>query len=226
MRKSVASEIVLRLKRAYPDAGCSLDFRTPIQVVVATLLSAQSTDDRVNKTTPTLFRKYRSIKAFANAEQVALEGIVKPVGLYRSKAGNIIALARKLISDFNSRVPTTVKELETLPGIGRKSANVIRGELTGQGEGIAVDTHVKRLSYRLGLSKQRDPGKIEQDLLKLVPQEDWVLVSHLLIYHGRAVCNARQPRCDECVLVDLCPRRGVDKAQRKSSSAKTSASKT
>lgn len=209
MKKPTANEIARRLEREYPDAGCSLTHRTPIQVVVATMLSAQSTDQRVNLTTPALFRKYRSVRAFANANRDELEETVKPVGLYHTKAGNIIAMARKLVTDFGGRVPTTVKELQSLPGVGRKSANVIRGELTGDGEGIAVDTHVTRVAYRLGFTREKDPAKIEADLTKVIDQKDWVIISHLLIFHGRAVCQARRPNCDECVLENLCPRKGV-----------------
>ena len=220
-----AQEIYERLQRAYPEACCSLDFRTPIQLVVATLLSAQSTDERVNLATPALFKKYRSVKAFAEANQGDVEELIKQVGLYRNKAKNIVALAKLLVADYKSKVPDSIDELQKLPGIGRKSANVIKGELYGNPEGIAVDTHVSRLSFRLGLTKQKDPVRIERDLMKLFEIEQWVMISHLLIHHGRATCTARAPQCDQCVLLELCPQRGVKKPQARSASEKTSASK-
>ncbi len=211
MNKSTATKYVEILKREYPDAKCSLEFRTPLQLAVATILSAQSTDERVNMTTPALFKKYRSVDDFANAKPPALEDAIKTIGLYRAKAKNIIAFARKLRDDFEGELPESIEELQTLPGVGRKTANVIQGVLHGDGkaEGIAVDTHVTRLSFRLGLTKHTDPKKIERDLQKWVDKSEWVLVSHLLILHGRAVCNARKPRCGECVLGEVCPRRGV-----------------
>lgn len=173
------------------------------------MLSAQSTDERVNLTTPALFRKYRSVAALAEADQSELEAMIRQVGLFRSKAKNIIAMAQRLKAEFNSRVPRTVTELQSLPGIGRKSANVILGEVYGMAEGIAVDTHVTRLSFRLGLTRAKDPKKIEVDLMKWIDRDDWVLISHLLIDHGRAVCGSRTPRCDDCALAELCPRHGV-----------------
>jgi endonuclease-3 len=173
------------------------------------MLSAQSTDQRVNLTTPALFRKYRSVRALADADCNELEEMIKPVGLYHTKAANIIKMARKLADDFRGKVPTAVEELQSLPGVGRKSANVIRGELTGDGEGIAVDTHVTRVAFRLGFTKEKDPVKIEKDLTKVIDQKDWVIISHLLIYHGRAICQARRPACGKCVLENLCPRKGV-----------------
>ncbi|TFH64102.1 MAG: endonuclease III [Candidatus Zixiibacteriota bacterium] len=209
MNKHTASAITRLLKRAYPDAKCSLDFKSPIQLAVATILSAQSTDERVNLTTPALFRRYKTVRAFANADQAELEELIKSVGLYRNKAKSIIALAKALECDHGSRVPTTLTELQKLPGVGRKTANVIQGVLTGKGEGIAVDTHVTRLSFRIGFTKSKEPKKIEQDLKKWIDPNDWVAISHLLIRLGREVCKARNPMCDSCFLAGICPRRGI-----------------
>ncbi|MGB5107385.1 MAG: endonuclease III [Candidatus Zixiibacteriota bacterium] len=215
MNKVTVAQYVEILKREYPDAKCSLDFKTPLQLAVATILSAQSTDLRVNMTTPELFKKFRSVDDFADAGQSELENAIKTIGLYRAKAKNIIAFAKKLRSDFGGKLPDTIDELQKLPGVGRKTANVIQGVLHGDGkaEGIAVDTHVTRLSYRLGLTKETDPKKIERDLQKWFAKGDWVLISHLLILHGRAVCNARKPMCGECALEEICPKRGVSVAK-------------
>ena len=209
MNPSTASAITRLLKRAYPDATCSLDFKSPIQLAVATILSAQSTDKRVNLTTSALFRRYKTVRAFANADRAKLEELIKSVGLYRNKAKSIIALAKALKRDHGGRVPTTLVELGRLPGVGRKTANVIQGVLTGKGEGIAVDTHVTRLSFRLGFTKSKDPKKIEQDLEKRIDPDDWVAISHLLIRHGRVVCQARNPMCESCFLAEICPKKGV-----------------
>ena len=211
MNKSIAKHYVEILKRAYPDAKCSLDFETPLQLAVATILSAQSTDLRVNMTTPALFKRFRNVDDFADAKQSDLEDAIKTIGLYRAKAKNIIAFAKKLRTDFGGKLPDTIEELQKLPGVGRKTANVIQGVLHGDGnaEGIAVDTHVARLSFRLGLTKETDPKKIERDLQKWFAKSDWVLISHMLILHGRAVCIARKPKCGECKLSELCPKRGV-----------------
>jgi endonuclease III len=209
MNKATASTITRLLKRAYPDAKCSLDFKSPIQLAVATILSAQSTDERVNLTTPAIFRRYKAVRAFANADQTEFEDLIKSVGLYRNKAKSIIALAIALERDHSSRVPTTLAELQKLPGVGRKTANVIQGVLTGNGEGIAVDTHVTRLSFRLGFTKSKDPKKIERNLMKWIDPDDWVAISHLLIRHGRVVCKARNPMCESCFLAEICPKRGI-----------------
>jgi endonuclease-3 len=210
MNPSTASAVTRLLKRAYPDATCSLDFKSPIQLAVATILSAQSTDERVNLTTPALFRRYKTVRAFANANRTELEESIKSVGLYRNKAKSIIALAKALERDHGGRVPTTLTELQKLPGVGRKTANVIQGVLTGKGEGIAVDTHVTRLSYRLGFTKSSEPKKIERDLVKWIDPDDWVAISHLLIRHGRGICKARNPMCGSCFLAEICPKRGVE----------------
>jgi endonuclease-3 len=209
MNKSAATKVTRLLKRAYPDATCSLDFKSPIQLAVATILSAQSTDERVNLTTPALFRRYKTVRAFANADRTELEELIKSVGLFRNKAKSIIAMAIALECDHGGRVPTTLTELQKLPGVGRKTANVIQGVLTGKGEGIAVDTHVTRLSFRLGFTKSTDPAKIERDLRKWIDSSDWVAISHLLIRHGREVCKARNPMCESCLLAEICPRRGI-----------------
>jgi endonuclease III len=209
MNPSTASTITRLLKRAYPDAKCSLEFKTPIQLAVATILSAQSTDERVNLTTPALFRRFKTVRAFANSDQSELEELIKSVGLYRNKAKSIIAMAKALERDHKGRVPTTMAELQRLPGVGRKTANVIQGVLTVKGEGIAVDTHVTRLSFRLGFTKANEPKKIEQDLMKWIDADDWVAISHLLIRHGREVCKARKPMCGSCCLAVICPKKGV-----------------
>lgn len=211
MNRSVAAKYVEILKREYPDARCSLNFQNPLQLAVATILSAQSTDERVNMTTPTLFKTYRSVDDFAEAKPSELEDAIKTIGLYRAKAKNIIAFAKKLRDEYGGKLPDSIEELQTLPGVGRKTANVIQGVLHGDGnaEGIAVDTHVTRLSFRLGLTKHIDPKKIEMDLQKWIDKSEWVTFSHLLILHGRAVCNARKPKCGECVLQMDCPKRGV-----------------
>lgn len=209
MNRITSSALVHLLKIAYSDACCSLDFKTPLQLAVATILSAQSTDERVNLTTPALFRKYRSVNAFADAKPAELERMIKPIGLYRNKTKSIIEFAKALKSQFGGKIPCSLKELESLPGVGRKTANVIQGVLYGNAEGIAVDTHVARLSYRLGLSGERGPKKIESDLMKCIDRIDWVQISHLLIRHGRTVCVARRPKCDQCFLDKLCPKQGV-----------------
>ena len=211
MNKSIAKQYVEFLKREYPDAKCSLDFESPLQLAVATILSAQSTDLRVNLTTPALFKKFRSVDDFADANQSDLEDAIKTIGLYRAKAKNIVAFAKKLRADFDGKLPDTIEELQRLPGVGRKTANVIQGVLHGDGkaEGIAVDTHVTRLSFRLGLTKESDPKKIERDLQKWFAKSDWVAISHMLILHGRAVCIARKPKCGACSLNEVCPKRGV-----------------
>jgi endonuclease-3 len=215
MNNSTATEIVHILKRAYPDAKCSLDFKSPIQLAVATILSAQSTDERVNLTTPALFRRYKTVRALASADRTELEELIKSVGLYRNKAKSIIALAKELELNHSGRVPTTMVELQKLSGVGRKTANVIQGVLTGRGEGIAVDTHVTRLSFRLGFTKSKELKNIEQDLKKWIVPDDWVAISHLLIRHGREVCKARNPMCESCFLAEICPKKGVSQAKRK-----------
>lgn len=197
--------ILDRLKRAYPDARCALDHRNAFELLVATILSAQTTDVRVNLVTPRLFSRYPNAAALARARQADVEAIIKSTGFFRNKARSIIGMAQAVVADHGGKVPGTMDELLTLPGVGRKTANVVLGNAFGLNEGVVVDTHVARLSKLLGLTRQTDPVKIEQALMKLFPRDDWALLSHLLIFHGRRVCIARRPKCGECVLADLCP---------------------
>lgn len=200
-----AESIVTELRRLYPDAKCSLDFTTPLELLVATMLSAQCTDERVNLVTKSLFKKYRSAEDFANANPEELEQDVKQTGFYRNKAKHIREAARIIVERFGGETPRTMDELLTLPGVARKTANVVMGNAFGDVEGVVVDTHVGRLSRRLGLTDSDDPVKIEQELMALLPQRDWLDLSHMMIMHGRAVCQARKPLCDQCTLVPLCP---------------------
>ena len=197
--------ILDRLKHAYPDARCALDHRNAFELLVATILSAQTTDVRVNLVTPKLFSRYPNAAALARARQADVEAIIKSTGFFRNKARSIIGMAQAVVADHRGKVPATMDELLTLPGVGRKTANVVLGNAFGLNEGVVVDTHVARLSKLLGLTRQTDPVKIEQALMKLFPRDDWALLSHLLIFHGRRVCIARRPKCGECVLADLCP---------------------
>ncbi len=204
-KKQRALEILARLKLMYPEAPCSLDYESPMQLMVATMLAAQCTDARVNKVTPTLFRRFPDAGAFAAAELTDLEELVRSTGFYRNKAKNIQAAARKVVTDFGGQVPSTLADLTTLPGVARKTANVVLAHAFGIHEGVTVDTHVKRISGLFGLTKQTEPVKIEQDLMKLLPQADWENWSIRLVYHGRSVCTARSPRCLQCDLLDICP---------------------
>ncbi len=197
--------ILDRLKHAYPDARCALDHRNAFELLVATILSAQTTDVRVNLVTPKLFSRYPNAAALARARQADVEAIIKSTGFFRNKARSIIGMAQAVVADHGGKVPGTMDELLTLPGVGRKTANVVLGNAFGLNEGVVVDTHVARLSKLLGLTRQTDPVKIEQALMNLFPRDDWALLSHLLIFHGRRVCIARRPKCGECVLADLCP---------------------
>jgi endonuclease-3 len=194
-----------RLHGAYPDAKCALDHGNAFELIVATILSAQCTDVRVNMVTPVLFAKYPDAFALARAKQSEVEEIIKSTGFFRNKAKSLIGMAQALVAAHHGEVPRTMDELRVLPGVGRKTANVVLGNAFGINEGITVDTHVTRLSLLLGLTKHDDPIRIEQDLMKLFPQTSWALLSHLLIFHGRQVCIARRPRCGECVVADLCP---------------------
>lgn len=200
-----AREIVAGLRAAYPDAKCSLDFTTPLELLVATVLSAQCTDERVNAVTKQLFQKYRSAADYAGADPETLEQDVKQTGFYRNKAKHIRAAGEVMMERYGGDVPRTMDELITLPGVARKTANVVLGNAYGIVEGVVVDTHVGRLARRLGLTESEDPVKVEQDLMALLPQADWLDLSHLLIYHGRAICQARRPLCEQCMLVALCP---------------------
>ena len=204
MNKKFAKEIVSILKSAYPDATCSLDFSTPFELVVAVMLSAQCTDERVNKTTPTLFNRCKTIEDFANIDIKELEGIIHPCGFYKNKAKNIKLCAEQVINNFNGEVPHTMEELTTLAGVGRKSANVILLEVFGIAEGIAVDTHAKRISNLMGLSKEKEPEKIEQDLIKFFPKDTLKDINHLFVWHGRNSCVARSPKCNTCPVNNYC----------------------
>ncbi|AUT03958.1 endonuclease III [Nostoc sp. CENA543] len=204
-KKQKAGEILTRLKRLYPDATCSLTYSTPVQLLVATILSAQCTDERVNQVTPALFGRFPDAESLANADLTELETLVRSTGFYRNKAKNIQAACRMIVSEFDSVVPNTMEQLLKLPGVARKTANVVLAHAYGINAGVTVDTHVKRLSQRLGLTKYADPIHIEKDLMKLLPQPDWENWSIRLIYHGRAVCKARSPACVACELADLCP---------------------
>ena len=204
MKKSDALILFNRLKEYYPDATCSLDFKKPFQLVVAVMLSAQCTDERVNKTTPELFSRCKTIEDFADIDINELEEIIHPCGFYKNKAKNIKLCARQVLENFNGVVPHTMKELTSLAGVGRKSANVIMLEVFGIAEGVAVDTHAKRISNLTGLSKEKEPEKIEQDLLKIFPKECWKDLNHLLVWHGRNTCIARNPKCTVCPISDVC----------------------
>ena len=204
-KKQTALEILQRLNQLYPDATCSLNYTTPVQLLVATILSAQCTDERVNLVTPELFRRFPDAPSLAGAELEELESLVRSTGFYRNKSKNIQGACQRIVTEFQGVVPQTMVELLTLPGVARKTANVVLAHAYGINAGVTVDTHVKRLSSRLGLTKHTDPVPIEQDLMKLLPQVDWENWSIRLIYHGRAVCQARKPNCAICALADLCP---------------------
>jgi endonuclease-3 len=216
-KKQRALEVLARLKALYPEAPCTLDYETPVQLMVATILAAQCTDERVNTVTPALFRRFPDAAALAGADVSELETLVKSTGFYRNKAKNIQAACQLIMEKFGGEVPKTMKELTSLPGVARKTANVVAAHAFGINLGVTVDTHVKRLSYRLGLTKNTEPVKVEQDLIKLLPQPDWENWSIRLVYHGRAVCNARTPQCDRCILVDLCPSAHLANAPKKTS---------
>ena len=204
MKKNNIKEFVQILKDTYPDATCSLDFETPFQMVVAVMLSAQCTDERVNKTTPQLFKRCKTIQDFANIDITELESIIHPCGFYKNKAKNIKLCATQVLENFNGEVPQTMNELLSLAGVGRKSANVILLEAFGIANGIAVDTHAKRISNRIGLSHEKEPEKIEQDLLKIFPQDSLKDINHLFVWHGRNTCNSRKPRCEQCTVKKFC----------------------
>lgn len=204
MKKNNIKEFVQILKNTYPDATCSLDFETPFQMVVAVMLSAQCTDERVNKTTPQLFERCKTIQDFANIDITELESIIHPCGFYKNKAKNIKLCATQVLENFNGEVPQTMNELLSLAGVGRKSANVILLEAFGIANGIAVDTHAKRISNRIGLSHEKEPEKIERDLLKIFPQDSLKDINHLFVWHGRNTCNSRKPRCEQCTVKNFC----------------------
>lgn len=199
------SEIIRILKKQYPQNKIALEYTDPAQLLVATILSAQCTDTRVNKVTEGLFKKYRTAKDYAEADVKVFEQEIKSTGFFRNKAKNIIACCKELVSKYNGKVPRTMDELVVLPGVGRKTANVVLGNGFGI-PGIVVDTHVKRVSYRLGLTKNTDPEKIEFDLMKIIPKKEWIHFSNMLIFHGRRICVARKPKCNECALEGICPK--------------------
>ncbi len=208
-KQARADEIIKRLKREYPDAHCALNHKNAFELLVATILSAQCTDVRVNIVTETLFRKYRQPKDYLNVEQIELEQDIRPTGFFRNKAKSIQGACEKIINDFGGEIPQTMEEILTLNGVARKTANVVLGNAFGIASGVVVDTHVSRLSQRLGLTENVTPEKIEKDLSELVPQKDWIMFPHWLIFHGRKICQARKPKCGECVLNDVCPKIGV-----------------
>ena len=208
-RSSRAKTLVQRLREAYPDAHCSLDFASPFQLVIATILSAQCTDKRVNMVTPELFRRWPDAPALAGAKQRDLEAVIRSTGFFRAKAKSLLGCARALVDRHGGEVPHTIEELVRLPGVGRKTANVVLGTAFGIASGVVVDTHVGRISRRLGLTRAADAVRAERDLVRVVPRENWIEFSHWLIEHGRGVCSARRPICDDCSLLDLCPRVSV-----------------
>jgi endonuclease III len=204
-KTSRAKKIITRLKKQYPGATTALQYDSPHQLLVATILSAQSTDERVNMVTPGLFKKYPSVQAFADARLPELEKDIYTTGFYRNKAKAIKKSAQEIVGNYGGKVPDNLDDLVKLTGVGRKTASVVLGAAFGLAEGIVVDTHVNRISQRLGLTKHKDPTKIEQDLMKLIPRKDWIIFANLLILHGRALCKARKPNCPDCPINKLCP---------------------
>lgn len=204
-RRSCAKEIYKRLRKAYPDAHCALDYRNPYELLTATILSAQCTDVRVNLVTPALFQRYPEPEALAGAKTEELEGLIRSTGFFRNKAKSLLGMSNAVVDNHGGRIPEEMDELVELPGVGRKTANVVLGNAFGKNIGVVVDTHVSRVSGRLGLTAETDPIRIEQDLMKLFLREDWTLLSHLLIEHGRQICKAPTPKCEVCMLNDICP---------------------
>jgi endonuclease-3 len=203
--KEHAAEVYARLAREYPDAHCELDYRNPLELLCATILSAQCTDKRVNMVTPTLFARYPTAAALAEAHPAELEEIIRSTGFFRNKTKSLLGMSSAVVERHGGEVPATMEELVKLPGVGRKTANVVLGNAFDRNEGIVVDTHVTRVSARLGLTKETDAVRIEEALVKLFPRDQWTMLSHLLIFHGRRICEARTPKCGECVLNDICP---------------------
>ncbi|MBK7394162.1 MAG: endonuclease III [Chloracidobacterium sp.] len=206
-KRTLVAEISQRLSKLYPDVHVELDYGTPFELMIASILAAQNTDVNVNKITPELFRKYRGPADYLNVEQEELEKDIYASGFFRQKAKSIRAVSQRLVEDFGGQVPATMEELLTLPGIGRKTANVVLGDAMGIAAGIVVDTHNIRLSALLGLSEQKSADKIERELMELVPKKDWIPFGQWITWHGRRVCNAKKPKCGECVLADICPSR-------------------
>jgi len=200
-----AAEVLARLKRAHPDAHCELDHKTPLQLLVATILSAQCTDKRVNMVTPNVFRTFPTAASLADAEPGKMQEAIRSTGFFNNKTKSLIGLGKALVERHGGEVPDSMEQLVRLPGVGRKTANVVLGNAFHKDEGVVVDTHVGRVSGRLGLTGETDPVKIERDLMKLFPRDEWTNLSHLLIFHGRRVCHARVPHCEACVLADICP---------------------
>ncbi len=203
--KDTAMKIVSLLKEAYPEARCTLDHRNPLQLLVSAILSAQCTDERVNQVTPALFKKYPTATDFVQVPRKELEQAIKSTGFYKNKARHIQNACRKILQQFDGKVPCKMQDLLTLDGVGRKTANVVLGNAYGIASGVVVDTHVQRLSRRLGFTQQKTPEAVEKDLIRLIPKSDWILFSHLLIAHGRKICKARKPLCEACILQHLCP---------------------
>lgn len=208
--KETAGKIAAALHELYPDADVELDWKTPLDLLVATILSAQSTDARVNQVTAELFRKYRSARDYARADPEVFREEIRSTGFFNQKTDWVLGAAEKIVEDFEGEVPETMEELVTLPGVARKTANLVLGTAFGKAEGVVVDTHVKRVSYRLGLTLESDPVKVEEDLMKALPREEWIFAGHALILHGRRICVARKPKCSECGVAEHCPRNGVE----------------
>jgi len=209
-KKKQARKVVTRLKKHYPVAECALDHETPFQLLAATILSAQCTDERVNSVTPKLFKKFPTPEAMASGTQSQVEKIVKSLGFFRAKATNLRGMATRLVEVYGSELPLTLEELITLPGVGRKTANVVLGTAFDIPSGVVVDTHVKRISNLLGLTESQNPEIIERDLIAVLPKKEWIQYSHRLIHHGRKICIARRPQCTECPLLKICPRVGLE----------------
>ena len=208
-RQARLLDIIARLKRLYPDAHCELNYGNPFELLAATILSAQCTDVRVNMVTPELFRRWPDADTLAQANSSEVEDVIRSTGFFRNKAKSLIGMAQAVVANHDGRIPRTMAELRPLPGVGRKTANVILGNAFGTSEGVTVDTHVLRLSALLRISRATDPEKLEQELMQLVPRDDWAVVSHLLIWHGRRICSANRPKSEACVLNDICPSAGI-----------------
>ena len=213
-RPAPVAETLARLEHLYGDAGCSLDFGRPLELLVATILSAQCTDARVNMVTPEVFRRFPDAAALAAAPAGALESVIRSTGFFNAKAKSLRGMAKALVEKHGAEVPRTMRELHALPGVGRKTANVVLGNVWGAPDGVVVDTHVGRLARRLGWTKQTDPVKAERDLNKIIPRERWTWISHALILHGRRICSSQRPRCDLCTLADNCPKVGVEEKKK------------
>jgi len=208
-KKDLAIKILSILEKKYPNPRTKLVWKTPWELLVATILAAQCTDDRVNKVTPVFFERWPDIKSLAHASQKEVEQVIHSTGFYKNKAKNLINASKKILTDYNGQVPSTMEELLSLPGVARKTANIILSNCFSKNEGIAVDTHVKRISFRLGLTSSKNPAVIEKDLMELFPQQKWHLVNHLLVWFGRDICKARTPQCHRCELDSLCPKNGI-----------------